>query len=100
MLLMNGLWGFHLGHSSERGVEIPFDLISTPPKSECRLFSRPHGEGRGTFLTGKAPYPVERTLLTSGMVEAALHSETGRTDHDPLAQRRLSSPQESQFFQQ
>jgi hypothetical protein len=28
------------------------------------------------FLTGKAPYPVERTLLTSGMVESSLQSLT------------------------
>jgi len=28
------------------------------------------------FLTGKAPYPVERTMLTSGMVESALQSLT------------------------
>ena len=26
------------------------------------------------FLTGEAPYPVERTLLTSGLVEAGLKS--------------------------
>ena len=26
------------------------------------------------FLTGKAPYPVERTLLTSGLVAAGLQS--------------------------
>ena len=26
------------------------------------------------FLTGKAPYPVERTLLTSGLVEAGIQS--------------------------
>jgi hypothetical protein len=26
------------------------------------------------FVSGKAPYPVERTLLTSGLVEVGLHS--------------------------
>lgn len=30
-----------------------------------------------TFVTGKAPYPVERALLTSGINEAGLKSLAG-----------------------
>jgi len=38
-----------------------------------------------TFMTGKAPYPVERTLLTGGLVEAGLHSLAG-------GQKRIETP--------
>ena len=37
------------------------------------------------FLTGKAPYPVERTLLTSGLVEAGVRSLAD-------GQKRLETP--------
>jgi hypothetical protein len=37
------------------------------------------------FLTGKPAYPVERTLLTSGLVAAALQSLAG-------GQKRLETP--------
>ena len=38
-----------------------------------------------TFVTGKAPYPVERTLLTSGLVEAGMRSLAN-------GQKRLETP--------
>jgi hypothetical protein len=37
------------------------------------------------FLTGTAPYPVERTLLTTGLVEAGMRSLAG-------GQKRLETP--------
>ena len=38
------------------------------------------------FCTGKAPYPVERTLLASGVVDAAMHSAA---DGTPVATPHL-----------
>jgi hypothetical protein len=37
------------------------------------------------FQTGKAPYPIERTLLTTGLVEAGMKSLAGN-------QKRLETP--------
>jgi hypothetical protein len=53
------------------------------------------------FLTGKAPYPVERTLLTSGVLESCLDSRAGsnvrlETPHLDVAYR---PPEKSQFCQ-
>jgi hypothetical protein len=39
------------------------------------------------FLTGRAPYPIERTLLTSGVLEACLTSRV--KDHERLATPHL-----------
>ena len=49
--------------------------------------------------TGVAPYPVERTLLTSGMLEACLTSKLqnhGRLE-TPHLQVVYKAPRESQF---
>ena len=51
------------------------------------------------FLSGVAPYPVERTLMTGGVVEAGCQSLThGRRVPTPhMASIRYSAPQESLF---
>lgn len=52
-----------------------------------------------TFLTGKAPYPVERTLLTSGMVEAALQSlARNRRIETPYMNIQYDALRESTFW--
>jgi hypothetical protein len=53
-----------------------------------------------TFTTGKAPYPVERTLLTGGLVEAGLHSLAAgqKRIETPHLAVRYEAPRESTFF--
>jgi hypothetical protein len=54
----------------------------------------------GPWSTLKAPYPVERTLLTSGVVEAAMRSSAG--DQKGLGTPHLSAryqpPRASTFW--
>ena len=51
------------------------------------------------FLTGKAAYPVERTLLTSGLVAAGLQSlADGRRNETPHLTLRYRAPRESLFW--
>jgi hypothetical protein len=51
------------------------------------------------FATGRAPYPVQRTLLVSGMLESCLTSKV--KDHQRLETPHLKveykAPAESQF---
>jgi hypothetical protein len=51
------------------------------------------------FMTGRAPYPIQRTLLTSGILEACLTSKV--EDHKPLATPQLAvsykPPTQSQY---
>ena len=53
-----------------------------------------------TFMTGKAAYPVERTLLTGGLVEAGTHSLTkGKRIETPHLAVTYRSPARSLFWQ-
>jgi hypothetical protein len=57
------------------------------------------GKAEEMFLTGKAPYPVERTLLTSGITEAGLQSLTrGKRLETPHLDVKYEAPRESQFL--
>ena len=52
------------------------------------------------FETGKAPYPVERTMLTSGILDFALESRIQgyrKLDTPQLARVRYQAPEESHF---
>jgi hypothetical protein len=53
------------------------------------------------FRTGKTPYPIERTLLTTGVLAAAmesLHQNQKRIETPALARIRYESPRESTFW--
>lgn len=52
------------------------------------------------FASGKSPYPVERTLLTSTVLDLALHSLAGnsRASESPSLDVRYRAPADSGFF--
>ena len=54
------------------------------------------------FVTGKAPYPIKRTLLTSGILAAALQSRgaDGQRLETPNLAVKYSAPQESLFWKE
>ena len=50
-------------------------------------------------IENRAAYPVERTLLTSGMVIAAVNSlHSGKTVETPDMEVRYAAPKESAFW--
>lgn len=86
MLLMNGLVQDMTFAARVRGQ---FDPLSTlfylPPNPNVVYSAALMEKAESMFLTGKAAYPVERTLLTTGLVEASLKSLAA-------GQKRLETP--------
>lgn len=102
MLLMNGLVDdFTLSVRLKGGDQYLSTLYQLPPNPNVVYSAALMGKAEEMFLTGKAPYPIERTLLTSGMVEAAMHSLHRQSERitTPWLNVAYAAPQESQFFQ-
>ena len=75
MLLMNGLVGDFTFAATLRGQTEPLStLFYLPPNPNVVYSAALMSKAEETFLTGKPPYPIERTLLTSGLVEAGVQS--------------------------
>ena len=79
------------------GVQSTQFLLTPTPNvtySACLV-----GKIEEMFATGRAPYPVERTLVVSGMLESCLTSRV--QDHKrletPHLKVRYQAPKESQF---
>ncbi len=101
MLLMNGLVGDFTFAARLKGRSEPLStLFYLPPVPNVVYSAALMSKAEETFVTGKSPCPIERTLLTSGMVEACVRSlRTGQkrleTDHLRV---RYKAPRESTYW--
>lgn len=102
MLLLNGLVGDFTVAARIKGQDEPLStLFYLPPTPNVVYSAALMSKVEEMFLTGKAPYPIERTLLTTGMVEAAMQSLASgqkqiRTPHLAI---RYQAPRASLFWQ-
>jgi hypothetical protein len=100
MLLMNGLVGDFTFAARLKGKDELFStLFHLPPNPNVVYSAALMARAEEMFLTDKPPYPVERTLLTTGLVEAGVRSlgagqKRLETRHLAI---RYQAPRESQF---
>ncbi len=67
MLMMNGLVGDFTFAARSKGESEPLStLFYLPPNPNVVYSAALMSKAEQTFLTGKTPYPIERTLLTTG----------------------------------
>ena len=100
MLLMNGLVGDFTFATKLKGNPDPLStLFYLPPVPNVHYSAVLMSKVEEMFLTGKAVYPAERTLLTSGVLAAAMKSLS--VDHKQVKTPHLSvcyqAPEESTF---
>lgn len=86
MLMMNGLVSDFTFAARVWGLAEPLStLFYLPPTPNVTYSASLMSKAEETFLTGTSPNPIERTLLTTGLVEAGVRSlGTG--------QQRLETP--------
>jgi len=100
MLLMNGLVNDFTFAARLRGLSEPLStLFYLPPNPNVVYSAALMSKAEKTFLTGKTPYPIERTLLTTGLVEACVRSlATGQNRIEtPHLAIRYEAPRESTY---
>ena len=101
MLLMNGLVDDFNFAARLKGEKEPLStMFHLPPNPNVVYSAALMSKAEEMFLTGKAPYPVERTLLTSGLVQAgmtSLHQGQKRIETPHLAVK-YQPAKESQFW--
>jgi hypothetical protein len=100
MLLMNGLVGDFTFAARIKGVSEPLStLFYLPPNPNVTYSAVLMSKAEELFVTGKPPYPIERTLLTTGLVEAGVRSlgEGQRRLETPHLSIKYTAPKESQF---
>ena len=75
MILMEGLVAdFTFAARLKNPNRIFSTQIYLPPREVCNFFNPLVHHTESLFLTGKSPYPIERTLLTTGMTAAGIES--------------------------
>jgi hypothetical protein len=75
-------------------------LYRMPPPPGARYFDGLTFNIEKMLETGKAPYPIERTLLTTGILDAVMESHARRDDRieTPDLEVRYSAPADSGFL--
>jgi hypothetical protein len=101
MLLMNGLVGDFTFAARLKGQADPLSvLFYLPPVPNVTYSAALMSKVEETFLTGKPPYPVDRTLLTTGLVAAGMLSLASgqKRFQTPHLGIRYRVPRESTFL--
>ena len=102
MLLLNGLVQDFTFAARLKGQKEPLStLFYLPPGPNVVYSAALMSKAEEMFVTGKAPYPAERTLLTSGIVQVGLKSlATGEKRLEtPHLAVKYAAPRESLFWQ-
>lgn len=103
MLLLNGLVQDFTFAARMKGEKQPLStLFHLPPNPNVTYSAELMKRAEQMFVSGKAVYPVERTLLTSGLVIAGLTSLTDgqkRLETPHLSTLHYQAPKESLFAQ-
>lgn len=102
MLLMNGLVGdFTFAANLKGQPETLSTLFYLPPNPNVVYSAALMSNAEEMFLTGEAPYPIERTLLTTGLVAAGMQSlaQGQRRLDTPYLDVKYQAPRESLFWQ-
>jgi hypothetical protein len=100
LLMLNGAVRDFTFAARVKGMrQIPSTQFFLPPEPNVTYSACLVSKIEEMFATGRAPYPVERTLLVSGILEACLTSRI--RDHQRLETSQLSvrykAPRESQY---
>jgi hypothetical protein len=100
LLMLNGAVRDYTFAAEVRGLpEVQSTQFLLPPGPNVTYSACLMGKVEQMIASGRAPYPVERTLLVSGVLERCLESRI--SDHGRLATPELSvcyrAPHESQF---
>jgi hypothetical protein len=101
MLLLNGLVDDFTFAARLQGQAEPLStLFYLPPNPNVVYSAALMSKAEEMFLTGKAPYPIERTLLTTGLVAAGMRSlgEGQKRLQTPHLAIRYQAPPQSQFW--
>ena len=101
MMLMNGLVDDFTFAARLQGRPQPLStLFYLPPTPNVVYTAALMSKVEEMILTGKAPYPAERTLLTSGLVTAGVQSlgQGGKKLATPHLSVRYQAPRQSHFM--
>ena len=100
MLLMNGLVGDFTFAARLKGQAEPLStLFYLPPNPNVIYSAMLMSKAEEMFLTGRPPYPIERTLLTTGLVAAVrtVIGDRAGPARDAAPGDRLPAPRDSLF---
>ncbi|NBV23556.1 MAG: hypothetical protein EBS05_16755 [Proteobacteria bacterium] len=103
MFLLNGLVGDFTFAARLKGRAEPLStLFHLPPNPNVVYSAAFMSKAEQMFVTGKAPYPIERTLLTSGILAAAMQSRAndGQVLATPHLAVKYQAPTESLFWRE
>ncbi|HEX3151679.1 MAG TPA: hypothetical protein VHR66_26645 [Gemmataceae bacterium] len=101
MLLLNGLVGDFTFAAKIKGQAEPFStLFYLPPNPNVTYSAGLMAKAEELFTTGKPPYPIERTLLTTGLVEAGMRAlaEGQKRLETPHLAIAYQAPRKSEFL--